>query len=91
MGCNTQVLVSLCGLEADQRAVLDCMREGGKERDVSQHSMSIQYRRRARKNGRALSTRSLGRASTGSTCRREEVQGWGGVGWGGVGEGRDIE
>lgn len=63
----------MCEVETDQRAVLDCMREGGRERGVSQHNMSIQYWRRARKKGRALSTRSLGRASTGSTCRKNEA------------------
>ena len=43
------------------------MRVGGRESGSSQHSIFMQYQRRAEKKGRALSTRSLGRASTGST------------------------
>lgn len=58
-------------LWTDQRAVLVCIRAGGRESGFSQQSISMQYQRRARKKGLALSTRSLGRASTGSTCQRE--------------------
>lgn len=46
------------------------MRVGGRESESSQHSIFMQYQRRAEKNGRARSTRSLGRASTGSTCSK---------------------
>ena len=61
------VRVCVCG-HTDHCAVLPCIREGGRVSDSCQHRVSIQYHRREEKKGLARSTRSLGRASTRSTC-----------------------